>query len=88
MIVNIIKDSRSCSWKLNNLVQCARFHLQQLGYSFKHVHKEANHVADSLANFSFDSMQLFSFVSFDDLPREVKGLLLLDKESSPSLRFS
>lgn len=53
---------------------------------FCHNYREGNQVADSLANFVANLNHNKMYYTFDQLPKDTKGLFQLDKWQMPSLR--
>lgn len=59
-----------------------------VNFPLKHWFREANRVADKLASTSHSHDQPQAFNSFDDLPREIRGLITVHRWNMPSFRTS
>ncbi|KAG5608367.1 hypothetical protein H5410_019648 [Solanum commersonii] len=61
---------------------------EQCNYHISHCLREANNVADHLAKLAATSGDGTFYLSYQQLPKEVNGLILLDKWQFPSMRRS
>ncbi|WMV55471.1 hypothetical protein MTR67_048856 [Solanum verrucosum] len=69
--------------KIEEIQQCiARKQVQ-----VKHIFREANHLADYLANIALDQAEHVQVQSFYNLPSTERRIINMDKQQIPSLRI-
>lgn len=73
-------------WRLRSLFRLI-WNFLPLIHSFAHIYREANTVADSLANHGFNSRNFSVFQTRTDLPSHVKQIIRLDDLGLGSFRF-
>ncbi|XP_071940080.1 uncharacterized protein [Coffea arabica] len=85
VLVQIIQGKARCPWRLQGDLQDL---LKVSGFVRKvsHCFREANKLADRLANVGADSGQTLTYHSLSDLPSLVRGDVSLDQLGVPSLR--
>ncbi|WMV18303.1 hypothetical protein MTR67_011688 [Solanum verrucosum] len=57
------------------------------GYHISHCFREANKPADKLASLSHGAEEIHVFNSFSSLPKQVRGLINMDRWEFPSFRM-
>ena len=65
-------------------------HIHQVsvaGISHQHIYREGNAVADVLASYGCDSNGFSLFLSFQSLPKSLRGLYNVDRLGAGSFRF-
>ncbi|XP_060182063.1 uncharacterized protein LOC132611694 [Lycium barbarum] len=80
----IKKDTKNM--KLKHMVKATSNTLRGANVIFTHCFREANQIADFLAKKAATSGDRALYLSYQDLPREAKGLLQLDKWQLPTFR--
>ncbi|KAK6777571.1 hypothetical protein RDI58_024289 [Solanum bulbocastanum] len=86
VLVDSVNNCHSTPWRIMDDVN-EIIRLKELaGFSMVQCFREANKVADKLANLSHGISQNQMFQSYEELPLKVKGLLRLDRLGLPNLR--
>lgn len=75
-------------WSCIYLIRAILFMKSERHFTFSHCFREANSVADGLANLGVDSSSETEFFLTADLPRAIKGNLLLDAAGFSYVRVS
>ncbi|MQM02144.1 hypothetical protein Taro_034908 [Colocasia esculenta] len=86
-LLQIMTDQQACNWDLACILQGITAKTQILRAEITHTPREANKVADSLANFALSCPSLVSWNFWGDLPPDVKELYHQDKVGTPSIRL-
>ena len=86
VLIQILRNVYQCPWTISyDIEQCRKF--SQGSMQFKHCYREANKVADVLANVGCALVEsVCIYEHFRDLPSVVRGEYRLDKLSYPSIR--
>lgn len=86
LVSDMISNGDTNNLKLKRLIGDIVHITSQVDVQVMHCFREANQVADYLAKLASQSRNSTSFTSFNQLPREVKGLFQLDRWQLPSIR--
>ncbi|XP_075076726.1 uncharacterized protein LOC142163350 [Nicotiana tabacum] len=78
-IIEILRKDGDTNYKLSHIVNKIKDTINMLNIQIKHCYREANQLADSLAKRAVELQQSSHFESSHQLPRQAKGLYLLDK---------
>ncbi|XP_075076630.1 uncharacterized protein LOC142163259 [Nicotiana tabacum] len=79
LLHNCIQGKWSTPWRINRVVMKVQTLVEQKGLIIKHCFREANQVADKIASLSHQLEEVYIFTYFDTLPRQVKGLLNVER---------
>lgn len=85
-LVDMINKCQVPPWKVSDEVKELNRLKELTGFDLGHCFREANQVADKLAELSHSQTYYQLFHNFEDLPRQVKGLLNMDRWGLPSMR--
>lgn len=86
VLLSYIKEVFKIPWQLTNIIIEIQRALQGMNWSIHHCYREANQVADNQASLSFTQHNEQIYLSTEDLPKHVRGLLNMDKWRILSLR--
>ncbi|WMV10201.1 hypothetical protein MTR67_003586 [Solanum verrucosum] len=86
LIRNCINNSWSTPWRIKESVEEIRCLIQRHDVIINHCFREANHVADKLASMSHFVEEVKVFTQPSTIPRQIRGLLNIDKWQFPSFR--
>ncbi|XP_060211737.1 uncharacterized protein LOC132639298 [Lycium barbarum] len=87
MLIKWIQNFASMPWNLQMVVMDIRTSLESFeDFKIQHCFREANKVADTLANTGLECNQNIWYTDFTQLPRQAKGEFNLDKLGLPSFR--
>lgn len=84
---NMIYGSWSIPWEIVEKVEDIQEKMQQLNVQVWHVFREANQLADFIANTAIITEQKIIFQHFHQLPSLGKKILNIDKHQVPSVRI-
>ncbi|XP_058076329.1 uncharacterized protein LOC131224903 [Magnolia sinica] len=82
----VTSHSNSCSWRLWYVLESIHHLSQSLNLSFSHILREGNFVVDGLAHIASNSAPNKLFLNIADLPRPVRGSMILDKAGVGQIR--
>ena len=85
ILMNMVKDQFKCSWKYWPLIYQLHQLLHALKFEINHIYREANSVADFLANQGVEDRADKEYVSASMLSAEGRNLLLQDQLQLRSL---
>lgn len=88
VLLDIVLLKSEIPWRCWHIIQEILKIASSMQLSFQHCFREANKVADSLANVGCGSTTASSFLSTSELPKETLGHFVLDVNGIPSLRVS
>ncbi|XP_059315721.1 uncharacterized protein LOC132066424 [Lycium ferocissimum] len=86
IITNMSNQKYTNNLKLKHIIQDTTNTLRNANATFSHCFREANQVVDFLAKKASTSGNSIIYTNYQDLPREVKGILHLDKLQMPNFR--
>ncbi|XP_049359182.1 uncharacterized protein LOC125823854 [Solanum verrucosum] len=88
-VKNMVDGSWDIPWEVSLEIRRIQELMKGMEVVIEHTFREGNKVADFLANlvFSFEGTEIISFNTFQDLPKEAKTLLNMDKSQTPNLRI-
>ncbi|XP_075101931.1 uncharacterized protein LOC142177353 [Nicotiana tabacum] len=86
LLHNCIQGIWSKPWRINSVVMEVKMLVEQKGLIIRHCFREANQVVDKMASLSHQLEEVYIFTYFDTLPRQVKGLLNVDRWQIPAFR--
>ncbi|XP_059292008.1 uncharacterized protein LOC132045445 [Lycium ferocissimum] len=86
IIVKMLLNKDTDNLKLKQIINNTNGFLKDATVQISHCYREANMVADFLAKMASTSRRRTLYLSQRDLPREVKGLIQLDKQQLPTFR--
>ncbi|XP_060211762.1 uncharacterized protein LOC132639326 [Lycium barbarum] len=86
IITNMSNQKDTNNLKLKHIIQDTTNTLRNANATFSHCFREANQVVDFLAKNASTSGNSIIYTNYQDLPREVKGILHLDKLQMPNFR--
>lgn len=75
-------------WKCIYLIQSILAMQRECQFTFQHYFREANSMADRLANLACDSLSDFDFEDLSAFPHTIRGHILLDAQGTPHMRTS
>lgn len=87
-LVRILSGEAAVPWHLHYYVREIKNILHQYTFFVSHVFREGNVPADGLANEAVKEQSNKVYSSLNELPKKVKGALLLDKLSLPGVQIS
>ncbi|XP_059295685.1 uncharacterized protein LOC132049028 [Lycium ferocissimum] len=87
LLMSWIKDVFKIPWQVDKIIRDIRRSLEGTFWSIQHCFHEANKVADLLAAMSHNTHMDRVYTNFEDLPRQVKGLVNMDKWVPPNFRI-
>ncbi|XP_060182379.1 uncharacterized protein LOC132612052 [Lycium barbarum] len=87
LIIGMINGDIRIAWQVKDLIQQIDMIKNQGNINFKHCFREANTVADYLANHAEETKQEQFFIDDLTLPTRAKSLLKNDFEGRPSFRI-
>ncbi|XP_060170788.1 uncharacterized protein LOC132601740 [Lycium barbarum] len=73
-------------WRISETISKIQTLIQGRGITIQHCFREANQVADKLASLSHHLQETHIYTSFDIMPRQIKGLLNVDRWQLPTFR--
>ncbi|XP_019233534.1 PREDICTED: uncharacterized protein LOC109214100 [Nicotiana attenuata] len=79
LLHNCIQGIWSTLWRINRVVMEVKTLVEQKGLIIRQCFREANQVADNMASLIHPLEEVYIFTYFDTLPRQVKGLLNVDR---------
>lgn len=74
-------------WEVIEKVEDIQQVIQKINVQVWHVFREANQLADFIANTAINSEQKLTFQQFNQLPSKGKKILNIDKQQVPSVRI-
>ncbi|WMV47051.1 hypothetical protein MTR67_040436 [Solanum verrucosum] len=83
----MIKGCWRIPWEVIEKVEDIQQVIQKLNVQFWHVFREANQLADFIANTAINSEQKLIYQQFNQLPSQGKKILNIDKHQVPSVRI-
>ncbi|KAH0674097.1 hypothetical protein KY284_025184 [Solanum tuberosum] len=86
VIANMLRNKSTNNMKIKHIVDRITNFLTGTNHHFSHCFREANQVADFLAKNAASSGNSTFYHSFQELPREARGLFQLDKWQLPTIR--
>ncbi|KAH0636108.1 hypothetical protein KY290_036536 [Solanum tuberosum] len=84
---NIILKDWKIPWKLSDQIEEIKHHINESRCIMKHVFREANQVADKLANITLNQQIPITVSNFTQLPKECRVLMNIDKAQISTLRI-
>ncbi|KAH0755025.1 hypothetical protein KY290_025295 [Solanum tuberosum] len=84
---NMINESWRIPWEIVEKMEDIQEIIQQLNVEVCHVFREANQLADFIANTTINTEQKMIFQYFHQLPSLGKKILNIDKHQVPSIRI-
>lgn len=87
LLVQILQGEIICPRKFFYYVQAIKFLLQRYTCFIPYVFREGNVVADWLANEAVNHQENKVFYSIQELPKHIKGALVLDMDFLPPIRL-
>lgn len=87
LLVDCLNGNKCVPWRISDEINEFRSLREQTVFNLNHCFRESNQVADKLASLSHDSLQNQPFHNFDELPRQVRGIMNMDKWSLPAFRI-
>jgi len=84
---NMIKGCWRIPWEVIEKVEDIQQVIQKINVQVWHVFREANQLADFIANTAINSEQKLTFQQFNQLPSKGKKILNIDKQQVPSVRI-
>ncbi|XP_070026251.1 uncharacterized protein LOC142182156 [Nicotiana tabacum] len=85
--VTLINNKLKPPWEIRLILE----HIQEISYdecfTFVHIYREVNMVADMLANLGESLKDHVVFNSLTNCPHHVRAVVLLDREGIPNFRF-
>lgn len=87
LLVACVKEEGEIPWRIMQTVSQIKQLMKTKEIVPRHCYREANRVADKLATMSHTHRRNIIFNQFSDLPRQVRGLLKLDKWEVASFRI-
>jgi len=85
--MKMIKTEWKIPWHLEEEIQNIQRIMQERNIGIRHVLREANQLADALANEAYEQQQKIRIQSEGLLPRACKGIARLDRIQIPSIRI-
>lgn len=85
-IVDILLKESTTNYRLSQIADKIGDILNTSEIQIMHCYREANHLANCLAKMAAKRQQVAFFYSNQQLPSEVEGPLMLDKEQMPNIR--
>ncbi|KAH0730874.1 hypothetical protein KY289_002062 [Solanum tuberosum] len=86
LLQNCIQGNWQSPWKIEDTISKIKFLLDTHHIHTTHYMREANKVADKLASLSHKSENNCIYTNYSSLPRQIIGLLNIDKWQIPSFR--
>ncbi|XP_060190667.1 uncharacterized protein LOC132619937 [Lycium barbarum] len=83
---NAIQGKCKTPWNIEKMVCWIQMTQYQYQFQIRHFFREANQVADKLAQISHSHIDVVTYTSFQDLPKAIRGVLNLDRWGLPSIR--
>lgn len=87
LLIACVKEEGEITWRIMQAVSQIKQLMKIKEIVPKHCYREANGVADKLSTMSHIHRRNIIFNQFSDLPRQVRGLLKLDKWEVTSFRI-
>ncbi|XP_075083349.1 uncharacterized protein LOC142167092 [Nicotiana tabacum] len=88
LLVDWVNGSNCTPWRVAYQVNELRRLRGHKFLNLNHCFRESNQVADKLASLSHDSLQTQVFLSFVDLPTQVRGIMNMDRWKLPTIRIA
>ncbi|XP_060210336.1 uncharacterized protein LOC132637234 [Lycium barbarum] len=89
LLVEWITGKSKPPWSLMDMVELIQHNLESIqDKTIHHIYRECNKLADSLANWGLSHRHTIWMNNFQELPRETRGELKVDKMQIPSFRNS
>ncbi|XP_070036619.1 uncharacterized protein [Nicotiana tomentosiformis] len=88
LLVDCVNGYSGTPWRILKEVEKLKVHKEQAGFLLDHCFREINQVADKLPSMSYTFSQSHIFQNFAELPRQVKGLMAVDRWNLPTFRTS
>lgn len=85
VLVQILRDEIYCPWHIHYFVQAIKVYLNKNTNFISHTFHEGNTVADGLVNEAIDQQQNKVFYNLQSLPMHIRGAMVLDMASLPSI---
>lgn len=85
-LLQIVTRQLACPWDLSCILQDIAAMTEKIKIEINHAPRELNKVADCLAGFAISCTHPVTWVSWADLPIDVKELYHLDKVGFPPIR--
>lgn len=74
-------------WRAIEIMKEVKDIMGELNIHVNHIYREANQLADLIANIAINQVEKLQFNSFIQLPTAAKMILNMDKHQVPSLRI-
>ncbi|KAK6795384.1 hypothetical protein RDI58_008837 [Solanum bulbocastanum] len=84
---NIVWEIWNIPWMLTDQIEEIRQHIRAIQCRMHHIFREANQVADKLANMTLDQQSSIKASNFSQLPKECRILINIDKAQLSTLRI-
>lgn len=85
LLTGWISNKRCSFWYLEDFWEEVMSSLDEIQFTCNHIYRECNPAADSLAKLDAQGSTL-SVYSVSDLPREMRGIIRLDKSGLPYIK--
>lgn len=86
LLVQLLTQQKNIPWRIWHLWSELTLLLGSPSPTVTHIYREANGLADSLANAGCELLSMEVYFMADALPRRSKGIYLLDKAQMPNIR--
>ncbi|XP_019231300.1 PREDICTED: uncharacterized protein LOC109212139 [Nicotiana attenuata] len=86
LLVDCLNGNNCVPWRISDEINELRSLREQTIFNLNHCFRESNQVADKLASLSHESLQNQLFHNFDEVPRQVRGIMNMDKWSLLAFR--
>ncbi|KAK4722553.1 hypothetical protein R3W88_012786 [Solanum pinnatisectum] len=86
VVTNMLQEKDTNNVKLKNIIKRTVNAMEGAEVSISHCYREANQVADFLAKLASSSGNGTFYFSYQQLPKEAKGLFQLDRWQLPCIR--
>lgn len=84
---NILNKDWRIPWELTHIIEECMHIMEDVNIQVVHVYREANQLADFMANLAIHSDGTQKFHTFSQLPSQARGILNTDKHQIPILRI-
>lgn len=88
LVTSCVNEGETTPWRIIQIVEEIKGIFIEGNITLQHCYREANKIADKLATMSHTHRQKLIFTRYEDLPKQVKGLMQLDKWELASFRVS
>lgn len=85
-MINFINKKMTSHWQIRSIIEKIEDLKEKGQFYFVHCYREANTVADNMANWSLIGQDTSFFTNVVDLPTKVRTLLKMDKDQMTNFR--